>query len=224
MTASWTARLPDAHAVLAFLGAADGMPLHRRLSSAWRVSEKPLNGWIAWSSTRTIATSPAPNQPTCQLYVSPAPSDLPFAFAEVSNLAAAPQQFKVGAEATGILRPDKLVLYFSSLERLHAAADELQSRLGGIAAHGVPFSAEISGDGLLSWGMDPPSTSRVVSWQEPESWRLWVVRRLAAAMVAAQAEPDAAVAPAHFAMERLRHQGVDVEDWTPSAALWRASH
>jgi hypothetical protein len=87
----------------------------------------------------------------------------------------------------------------------------------------VPFSAEITADGLLSWGMDPPGTQRVLAWQEPESWRLWVVRRLAAAMIAAQSDPGSTMTPAEFALERLRHEGVDVEGWTPAASIWAAA-
>jgi len=221
-TAAWANRLPNANAVLAFVGAADGTVLQRQLASNWRASDKTINGWLTWSNARSIQTTRASNQPTYKLYVSPAPADLPHAFAHVAQLGAvAPEHFKIGSDVNGVLRPDKLVLYFPTLERLHAAAADLQSRLDGVAPHGVPFSSEISGDGLLSWGMDPPADARVVSWQEQESWRLWIVRRLARAMVAAQAAPDAAMSPAHFAMERLRHEGVDVEQWTPSPGLWR---
>jgi hypothetical protein len=68
--------------------------------------------------------------------------------------------------------------------------------------------------------MDPPQSERLLSWQEPESWRLWIVRRLAAAMIAAQNDPGAGMAAGQFALERLRHEGVDVEKWTPSISIW----
>jgi hypothetical protein len=69
--------------------------------------------------------------------------------------------------------------------------------------------------------MDPPQTQRVLSWQEPESWRLWIVRRLAAAMIAAQGDAKPGMTPVQFALERVRHEGVDVETWTPSVSIWR---
>jgi hypothetical protein len=72
---------------------------------------------------------------------------------------------------------------------LQRAADLLATRLASVAPQGVPFSAEIAGDGLLSWGMDPPRNARVLSWHDYDSWRLWVVRRLARAIVTAQSEP-----------------------------------
>src|SRR6185369_3495174 len=116
--------------------------------------------------------------------------------------------FKIGADAAGLLRPDKIVLYFADQQSLLQVAGALHARLPGVRAQGVPFSAEITGDGLLSWGMDPPARERVLAWHEPESWRLWVARRLALAMIAAQAAAptsgEGALAPAAFALERLR--------------------
>jgi hypothetical protein len=69
--------------------------------------------------------------------------------------------------------------------------------------------------------MDPPRSEMILSWQEPESWRLWVVRRLAAAMIAAQADPRRSMPPGKFALERLRHEGVDVDGWTASLSIWQ---
>ena len=105
--------------------------------------------------------------------------------------------------------------------RLGAGGREL-SRVSS-NRHCARRSAEISGDGLLSWGMDPPAQGRVVAWHEQESWRLWVARRLALAMVGARSTGSAELSPAEFALERLRHDGVDVDGWTPSASLWRAA-
>jgi hypothetical protein len=98
----------------------------------------------------------------------------------------------------------------------------MAARLDAIPAHGVPFTAEITGNGLLSWGMDPPQSERMLAWQEPESWRLWVVRRLAAAMIAAQVDARSSMPPWEFALERLRHEGVDVEGWVPSTSIWHS--
>ena len=50
--------------------------------------------------------------------------------------------------------------------------------LGSCPAHGVPFTAEISPDGLLSWGADPPGRS-FSDGADSTSWRMWVTRRLA---------------------------------------------
>lgn len=224
LTPAWTRRLPDRAATLAHLGAASGGRLHRALGDGWRQApDAELGGWIAWSRSRGAAR-PARGGATHKLYVSPLPEHLPEAVAALVDVLGRHDRarFKVGADAAGALRPDKLVAYFEEVEALHATADLLVERLGGMPAHGVPFTAEIAGDGLLSWGMDPPREERVLAWQGYESWRLWLVRRLAAALAAAAHDPDADD-PARWARERLRWDGVDVDRWTPSAALWRAA-
>jgi hypothetical protein len=128
--------------------------------------------------------------------------------------------FKIGSDAAGLLRPDKMVLYFGDQDSLLEVASALADRLLSVEPHGVPFSAEITPNGLLSWGMDPPQSQHVLTWQGPESWRQWVVRRLAAAIVAAQSNSHSTMTPAEFALERLRHEGVDVDDWRPTASIW----
>jgi hypothetical protein len=115
-----------------------------------------------------------------------------------------------------LLRPDKLVAYYPSFERLAAAADAVAGRLAGTPAQGVPFTAEIAGGGLLSWGVDPPPEG---SWSGGESWRLWLTHRLATALLAGKQATG--VEPWRFALERLRLEGVDTDSWTPGARLFR---
>jgi hypothetical protein len=216
----WQHRLPDRDAVLAFVGAGPGTALGRRLDIGWDAgSEELAPGWLAWSSRARSDTGAG--KVAHKLYVSPAIDAMPLAFEAVLDvLSTRAAHFKIGGNAAGLLRPDKMVIYFRDQASLLAAASALSARLSGVAAHGVPFSAEITPDGLMSWGMDPPRSERRLAWQEPESWRLWVVRRLAAAMVAAQSDLAASMTPAEFAMERLRHEGVDVNGWTPSGVMW----
>ncbi|MET0555438.1 MAG: hypothetical protein ABW221_20515 [Vicinamibacteria bacterium] len=219
----WERRLPDAAAVLAFVGAAPGGPVARQLEAGWdRGPAGKSPGWIAWSPR--AAHDRAGGRAVHKLYVSPQPESLPQAFAALVDVLArrGHRPFKVGDAAPGVLRPDKLVAYFADVEELQAAAQELAERLPGLAAHGVPFSAEAGGDGLLSWGMDPPASERAVAWQEPESWRLWLARRLAAALLAARRD-GSDLPPHRFAVERLRREGVDVDRWTPGAAMWRVA-
>jgi len=139
--------------------------------------------------------------------------------------AARATQFKVGADASGLLRPDKIVAYFPSYERLAAAADAVLARLDGAPAQGVPFTAEIGGGGLLSWGVDPPDDVRSVLGGSRESWRVWVAHRLAWALLTARntaIDPqEHSLEPWRFALERVRLEGIDTATWTPSAALWK---
>jgi hypothetical protein len=120
----------------------------------------------------------------------------------------------------GLLRPDKLVAYFTDQETLMSVADRLGERLRGMTAHGVPFTAAIDGDGLLSWGVDPPAAARPLSWQPQQSWRSWISLALAGALLEAR-QGGADVPPARFAVQRLGLEGVDTERWAPSPTLWR---
>jgi hypothetical protein len=78
--------------------------------------------------------------------------------------------FKIGTGTMGLLRPHKIVAYFADRDHLVVAARWLEDRLRGTRAHGVPFSAELGGDGLLSWGIDPTGSS--CGWGA--SWRQWI--------------------------------------------------
>jgi hypothetical protein len=225
LSPAWASRLPDSQAVLAFLGAAPGGPLARRLEKGWEFGERESSrGWIVFNPRGNAGTA-RPGTATCKLYVSPRIEALPHAFAAVVDFLAARGggRFKIGSDAAGLLRPDKMVLYFDGREELLAAARRLEEALAGVPAQGVPFSAPIDAEGLLSWGMDPPVSERLLAWQEPESWRLWLARRLAASLVAARDGASPGLPAWRFALERLRREGVDVDRWTPSAALWTAA-
>src|SRR5260221_484630 len=217
----WARRLAGRKELLAFLGAGEGADLRRTLDCTWDMAnQRDSHGWVVWASRRRSDSQP--EAPTYKLYVSPKIEAMPRAFAAVVDVfSSRGGSFKVGADAPGLLRPDKLVLYFLDQEGLLEVASKLTRELEGVSPHGVPFSAPITDDGLLSWGMDPPRSDRLLSWQEPESWRLWVVRRLAAAMIAARRDTQQDTSSIEFALERLRRQGVDVEGWTPSASIWQ---
>ncbi|HEX4955153.1 MAG TPA: hypothetical protein VF017_17315 [Thermoanaerobaculia bacterium] len=219
LTAERARELESREAVLALLGAAPGTELAARLAASWQVAEGD-GAWIQWQS---LAKAPSGRgRGSWKLYVSPTVAALPRAFAVVAERLAGgrARAFKVGADGAGIVRPDKLVAYFDSLEALEAAAADLAPRLEGLPAQGVPFSAEIALDGLLSWGVDPPRDVRTLSWMGVESWRLWVVRRLAAALLAAR---ETGAAPWFYALERMRLDGVDVDRWVPTAGLFKTA-
>lgn len=222
-------RLADASAVLAHLGAAPGTALAARLEQAWRRSADASETWILWTSRQPSAGRATGS---FKLYISPRGSEMPRAFGlAVETLShGSARAFKVGANAAGLARPDKLVVYFDTLETLEATARRLASALSDIQPQGVPFSAEIAQGGLLSWGIDPPRGEHSPSWLGTESWRLWVARRLASALASAHAASAARTSgeageeaePWLFALDRLRREGVDTDRWTPSAALWSA--
>ena len=160
-----------------------------------------------------------------KLYVSPITEQLPEAMLVTLQVLteAGAKAFKVGRDVYGLLRPDKLIAYFTSREQVEQTARWLAPNLRGILGHGVPFSAPLDGDGLLSWGVDPPPQEWLFRWQGP-SWRRWITDHLALALVGARSSPTGSREPWQLALDRLSLEGVDTTTWVASAELWAARH
>jgi hypothetical protein len=185
----------------------------QRLQSRWR-SEPVAEAWLAWSS----GASQTPL--AYKLYISPTLVDLPAVFAAAVDAFAKVRctRFKLGRGAFGVLRPDKLVAYFVSLDMLQRAAELILARTVDSMAQGVPFTAPIDPGGLLSWGMDPPRFDQVPAWQQVQSWRQWLTGRIAT--YAQAARQDGADIDS-FVRSRVELDGVDPLTWTPDLAIWR---
>jgi len=130
-------------------------------------------------------------------------------------------QFKVGDSLYGMLRPDKIVAYFTDQENMSKAAESLNVELNGTEPHGVPFTAALAGDGLLSWGIDPPrAEAKILDWQERQSWRLWITNKLARFLIMSKDIPGMAGEHGTLALARLALEGVNTESWTPAPNVW----
>jgi hypothetical protein len=218
----WKTRFADGAAILAHLGADRGS-LRALLARKWTASDG-MHGWLSWQP-KTRSRRDAAGI-TYKLYISPRPERMRDAFDVVVRVLAdfPGTPFKIGSGAIGLLRPDKFVAYFATRALLDDAADALRGELAGCDAHGVPFTAGLDERGLLSWGIDPPDSERVLQWMARDSWRFWIAQRLGSALAIAKTAHRAnAVEPWRFAIERVRRFGVDVETWTPSATLWSRS-
>ena len=212
-------RWPDEEAVAAWLGIGEKKgAAGAALASGWIEAPEPDDGPVYWRSWRPRGAG-ARHGSNFKLYVSPGLDGLPDALAAVAEtLLGAPglSAFKIGRDVDGICRPDKLVVYFDRLDDLHRAATALHERLDGCPPHGVPFTAAIDRDGLLSWGSDPP---RAPGGEPAGSWRLWIVERLAEYLARARRE-GGALEPWRFALERLGLAGVDADTWAPRNGIW----
>jgi len=201
-------QMPDEAAVTTALGLGEDGRARQKLATAWSEYRRPEAGtthWRHWRS-RTASGRPRTLRANVKLYLSPTVEALPDALQAAADLLAAsptPTGFKVGVNVGGICRPDKVVMYFDRLDELHATATDLACRLHGVPAHGVPFTAAVTDDGLLSWAADPEVTS----------WRLWVASRLAEHLGQARREAADGLEPWRFALERLRLDGVDPGTW-----------
>lgn len=224
LSSRWKRLFPDRDSVAAWLGIDSQGALRPMLRDHWerlQVSAQS-EGWFQWSSPeRRVLSGDA--EIGYKLYISPMPDATRDAFKAVveclSNSAA--YHFKVGDDAYGLLRPDKIVVYFRTFESLQQTGREIAARLPDCPPQGVPFTAALDGSSLISWGVDPPRQSGVLAWQERESWRLWITNRISAAMIAARQSQNVRLAPWRFAMERLRLDAIDTDTWTPMAGFGR---
>jgi hypothetical protein len=215
-------RWPDEEAVDEWLGLLPGGRAHRPLREGWVEAGKDAPGshWRSWTPRSVSAAARrSGGAPRYKLYVSPATDSLPDALEAVAEAlcgSSGLSGFKIARGADALARPDKLVAYFDRLEDLRRAADELAGRLGGCQVHGVPFSAPVTADGLLSWGADPPPTGAGFRG----SWRLWIAERLAEYLLLARRSAPGEMEPWRFALERLAVAGVDTDTWAPTSGIW----
>lgn len=218
---AWRRLLPDQDAVERHLGIRNGA-MARLLARGWRrlPAGSGAQGWMSWQPPqRALHRDDSPT--TYKLYVSPACSELRAGFEATAEATAVSRavHWKVGRDVYGLLRPDKIVVYFREFADLQETAARILEKLERCPVHGVPFTAELAGGGLLSWGIDPPTEQHSVPWLERESWRQRISNRLATALLLAKASAPTEIAPWRFAMDRLRLEGIDTETWTPTRAL-----
>ncbi len=201
--------LPDA------VGLSATGPVARRLEESYRHGQ--TEAWLSWDRRENGDIRGTPKH---KIYVSPAPVALAEAVPRAVECLVdhgAPA-FKLGADARGLLRPDKLMIYLHSRDELLSLAAHLHSRLAGLAPQGVPFSAALDEQGMLSWGVDPPHAERIRGLPGWESWRVWVTGRLAGALVAARRVFGDGEAAWWYALDRVRLDGIEPHTWLPDAA------
>jgi hypothetical protein len=224
LSPEWASRLPNPVAVAAYLALDDGDATSATLVRHWRSrTAAPDDHWIFWHARHARAAA-GDDGAVHKLYVSASVEALPTAFAAAVDVLTALRapQLKIGRDVRGLLRPDKLVAYFATLDDLLRAADALRTALRGTAAQGVPFTAEAGdGDALLSWAIDPPERAG-----EPrESWRRWIAGKLAGYLIAGRQGSRGSTEGEswRWALARLRLDGIDTSRWIASPSAWSAS-
>jgi hypothetical protein len=181
------------------------------LTRHWR-SERDQRrpGWLSWVRRERPRGALAV---TYKLYVSPTPTSVRDVLREfVPELTESRcMRFKVGATPGDLARPDKLVAYFSDRQETLRVARAVLRRLDGMPTQGVPFSAPVDSNRLLSWGMDPPHDP-----EHPVTWRTWLCSEIAQAMTACGSRDRIAIVH-----DRVSALGVDPDFWEPSSEFWR---
>lgn len=197
---------------LAVFGLNPGSRTRRMLEAAYEATS--LEGWYSFARRPARATMIA----ACKLYVSPRPEALVDSFPRIADafVQCDVRSFKVGRGIEGLLRPDKIIAYFEDHAHMQDAADVLGRSLRGCPSQGVPFTAEVGGNGLLSCGVDPPASDVAASW------RSWITKRLADSLIIQRATGRVDLVAA--ALADIRLAGVDPDLWRPTAEFFRSEN
>jgi hypothetical protein len=198
VTPAWRLRFPDDAAVERYV-------VGETETRAWLRTVDAT--WIHWRNGRAGPF---------KVYVSVQPDALPDVFACAVDVLAAEgvPAFKVSRTARGLLRPDRMVAYCTSVEQTQRLVAVLSEALHDVPPHGVAFTAPARANPAVSWARDPPPS--VASYAP--SWRRWVCRKHAGYLHASDAS-DAA-GRAAWARARIRADGVDTSTWAPGRRLW----
>lgn len=163
--------------------------------------------WQVWTC-RDLAperAAEARNLFVHKVYVSPRAAELADVAAITARSAAlhGAASFKIGGDVDGILRADKIVVYFDNAPAADAAAEQLDVALIGCAPQGVPFTGQVGDTGLVSRGQD----------QAGVSWRMLVCDLLGHALHAC-AGPEPSIV-ARQALQWAALAGLDTRTFWP---------
>lgn len=183
------------------------------------------DGWFHWIRRQNAEGTTADHK----IYVSPTVDQLPAALLTVlacgADLPIA--AVKVGATPATILRPDHLLVYCEGESDLKEVGIALSSALTGLPAQGVPFTAALTADGLLSWGSDSAAKQRIrLAKKSPDAhrskrarphdhaltWRTMVTAVAATALTLSRHSGT----PIEIALRHLREAGVDPATFGPA--------
>ncbi len=195
---------------IAVFGLSPGSRTRRMLEAAYEATS--LEGWYSFARRPARAKMVA----ACKLYVSPRPEALVDSFPRIADvfMLSEVQSFKVGRGVEGLLRPDKIIAYFEDHAHMQDTADVLGRSLRGCPAQGVPFTAEVGGNGLLSCGVDPPVGDVAASW------RSWITKRLAGSLTTQRGLGHGDLVT--VALADIRLAGVNPDLWLPTADFFRS--
>jgi len=178
--------------------------------------------WIAWNRKKQARRHQAEDA-VYKIYISPVLHDFPEVFRKTVRVLTQSKafSFKTGTDRHGLLRPDKFVTYFHSLEDLGHASIMLKEELADYQAQGVPFTAQLDDKGMISWGIDPANKDVLENF-EGGSWRASVSEKLASAIVQAKGEGLAKDKALEFVLNKISLEGIDPINWIPASKTTRA--
>jgi len=160
-----------------------------------------------------------------KMYVSPSPADFTKTLRIVADVFSEHDgvSFKIGSGIAGLVRPDKIVAYFTDKDTLIEVVQKAIPKLQHITAQGVPFTAQCTSDGLLSWGVDPHCNNEQGE-TERKSWRQWVVEKIAESLASMDHTYRnlSTSEIINIILDRLELEGVDLNSFGPNSSWIRA--
>jgi hypothetical protein len=222
LTRTWKRRIPDERAVLRLLdlrddGSWEDMPcsaIPRAVPAGASAEAEAFHRyWLLW---RLSSTRSRHRRTAIKVYFSPLPDALTDVFRLVRQAAmdAGADSMKAPRALPGILRPDKLMVYFWDIKPALSFARDMASVLARFPGQGTPFTHQASaGSELVSLGVDPPQTSR-----QGASWRLYLTTKLSLAIQGARR--NQAPQPLEYVRSYMSVLGVDSRAWRPLRDDW----
>jgi hypothetical protein len=151
-----------------------------------------------------------------KVYFSPLPGDAPAVFKIVRDRAAeaGAHAMKTARVVSALLRPDKLIVYFTRISTALRFADSMLDATHPYRGQGVPFTYQTDPRSpLISVGVDPPGAFGIEN-----SWRRYVTDRLALAIQGAHRSDAEDVRG--YIRSYMNMFGVDVDEWRPVKRDW----
>jgi hypothetical protein len=174
-------------------GEAFVVPLLAQFGPEWVWTQRTDPQWVFFSQPhrREAARSARRRNGRYKVYLSPTVGGFRNSVMKTLGASGDCAALKFARTRAGTLRPDKIVIYTDSLAHTRRVATSMLSALGEIRAQGVPFTAELGGDGLLSWAVDPASSEL----GRFSSWRVWISHMLVRCIdsIPPSADPDVQV-------------------------------
>jgi hypothetical protein len=185
------------------------------LNERWHSTITEKNEWLSWNRKDGSFIDDR-SQRIYKLYISPLLNDLPEVLLKCVPIINASDavSFKIGNTLAGLLRPDKMVVYFYSGESLFKTAGKITESVKGYTPQGVPFSAQLDDIGLLSWGEDPPEEEGPQSL-ESCSWRTMISNKLAGILVQAKESKLSWPGAIAYIEATMQSKGFDTRNWEP---------
>jgi hypothetical protein len=188
------------------------------------VPPPPQNaGWHFFKSRRRTLEKPESGI-DYKVYISPSVADLASCLSQLYDIIPKTEanSWKVGRDVFGVTRSDKICVYFASKRAADEAGRLFVQELHGIEAQGIPFTRRYDANGLVSAGIDPPTPEFGVRAAFGTSWRDWISRKIASAIIVANSHKDYPITSVDSALWSMKLLGVDPATWSAfEEDFWR---